>query len=68
MREVQAAELRDDEEQEQHQGAPGVEEVLSLVPRARGAQGNSLTRLELSSSRVAGYLNTLPLGFSRLTR
>jgi hypothetical protein len=38
MREVQAAQLRDDEEQEQHQGTPGVEQVLSLVPRTRAAQ------------------------------
>ena len=42
MREMQATELRDDEEQDQHQGTPGVEEVLPVVPGARVAQRDAL--------------------------
>ena len=39
---MQAAQLRDDEEQSQHQRTPGVEEVLPLVPDAYTAQRDAL--------------------------
>ena len=55
---MQAAELRDDEEQIQHQGTPGVEEVLPLVPHAHAAQRNAVAvfRAELRVGRPQGRL------------
>ncbi len=42
LRGVQTAELRNHKEQGQHQGTPGVAQVLPLVPRAHVAQGKPL--------------------------
>jgi hypothetical protein len=40
---VQRPELFDDQEQEDHDRASGILEVLSQVPQAHGAQGSEVT-------------------------
>jgi hypothetical protein len=51
MYQVQEPELYINEEQEDHHGAPGVEEILSKMPDSHAAQGDSLNEeLQASSS------------------
>jgi hypothetical protein len=51
MYQVQEQELHVNEEQEDHHGAPGVEEILSKMPDPHAAQGDSLNeKLQASSS------------------
>ena len=44
LQRVQAAKLYDDQEQEDEDGPPGVQEVLSVLPTAHCAQGNQVGR------------------------
>jgi hypothetical protein len=39
---VQTSELQHDKEQEEDDGAAGVEQVLSFLPEAHGAQGKQI--------------------------
>jgi hypothetical protein len=48
---MQEPELFGDQEQKDHHGAVGDEEVLSILPQAPGAQGN---QVELEMSACAG--------------
>ena len=43
MHEVQEPQLHVDEEQENHDGAAGAQEVLQSLPRSYSAQGNTLS-------------------------
>jgi hypothetical protein len=43
---VQAAELQHHEEQEEDDRPARVQQVLSLLPEAHGAQGNEVNRFE----------------------
>jgi hypothetical protein len=42
VRRLQAPELQHDEEQEEDDGAAGIQQVLPLLPEAHGAQGNKV--------------------------
>ena len=53
VRRLQAPQLQHDEEQEEDDGAAGVQQVLPLLPQAHGAQGD-----EVSSGHVDVILST----------
>jgi len=42
---VQAPELQHDQEQEEDDRAPGIEQVLPVLPEAHGAQGNEVAEI-----------------------
>jgi hypothetical protein len=60
---VQAAQLQHDEEQEEDDGAAGVQQVLSLLPQAHGAQGNEVSGEVESGKWKVSFEVLFPLTF-----
>jgi hypothetical protein len=48
VRRVQRAELLDHEEQEDHHGTAGVQQVLQALPEAYGAQGSEVSDWQIA--------------------